>query len=72
MLREALNKSRRPYTTNKELYGTILLICTSIIQQRLRFSGYCWRVKAGVFLWELSHGKCSPARPNKTYIIQSM
>ena len=45
MLRAILNRYWKDHPNNKEIYGNIPDICTSIIQQRLRFSGNCWRSK---------------------------
>ena len=45
MLRVALNKSWRDHLTNKELYGNIPNISSSIRQQRMRFDGHSWRSK---------------------------
>ena len=42
MLRAILNRSWKDHPNNKEIYGNIPDICTSIRQQRLRFSGHCW------------------------------
>ena len=41
----APNKSRKQHLTNKELYGKIPNITSSILEQRLRFAGYSWRSK---------------------------
>ena len=74
MLRVPLNKSWRDHPTNKELYGNIPKISSSIRQQRMRFAGHCWRSKkeliADVLLWNPKHGKRSQGRPRKTYIDQ--
>ena len=74
MLRVALNKSWRDHPTNKELYGNIPKISSSIRQQRMRFAGHCWPSKeeliADVLLWNPKHGKRSQGRPRKTYIDQ--
>ena len=43
MLQAALNKSWREHLTNKELYGNIHKISVAIREQRLRFTGHCWR-----------------------------
>ena len=49
MLRDALNKSWRDYVTNKLLYGNIPRIKDTIREQRLRFSGHCWRNRSEVY-----------------------
>ena len=41
MLRAILNRSWKDHS-NKDIYGNIPDIFTSIRQQRLRFSGHCW------------------------------
>ena len=74
MLRAALNKPWKDLLTNKELYGNIPPITTSIRQQRIRFAGHCWRSKeelaADLKLWMPSRVKRSLGRPRKTYIDQ--
>ena len=74
MLRVALNKSWRDHPTNKELYGNIPKISSSIRQQGMRFAGHCWGSKEelipDVLLWNPKHGKRSQGRPRKTYIDQ--
>ena len=45
MLRAILNISWKDHLNNKDIYGNIPDICTSIRQQRLHFSGHCWRSK---------------------------
>ena len=42
ILRAILNRSWKDHPNNKEIYGNIPEIFTSIRQQRLRFSGHCW------------------------------
>ena len=41
MLRAILNRFWKDHLNNKEIYGNIPDICTSIRQQRLHFSGHC-------------------------------
>ena len=45
MLRAALNVSWKDHLTNKELYGKTPKVTSSIREQRLRFTGHCWRSK---------------------------
>ena len=56
----------KDHPTNKELYGRIPDICTSLRQQRLRFSGHCWRSKqelaSKVILWLPTHSKRNRGR----------
>ena len=70
MLSTILNRSWKDHPNNKEIYGNIPDICTSIRQQRLRFSGHCWRSKleltSDVIIWQPTHGnrkKVDPAGP---------
>ena len=63
MLRAALNISWRDHISNKDLYGKILNITDTIHEQRLRFSGHCWRIKnevvSDVLLWLPIYGRRS-------------
>ena len=74
MLRVILNRSWKDHPNNKEIYGNIPDICTSIRQQRLRFSGHCWRSKlelaSDVIIWQPIHGKRKRGRPRRTYVDQ--
>ena len=45
ILHEILNRSWKDHLNNKEIYGNIPDICTSIRHQRLRFSWHCWKSK---------------------------
>ena len=72
MLRAALNISRRDHMSNKDLYGKIPKITDTIREQRLRFSGHCWRSKnevvSDVLLWLPIHGRRSRGRPTTTFV----
>ena len=61
MLRAILNRSWKDHPNIKEIYWNIPDICTSIRQQRLRFSGHCWITKlelaSDVMIWQPTHGK---------------
>ena len=74
MLRAALNVSWKHYLTNKELYGPLTPISTTIRDRRLRFAGHCYRAKeelaSDVILWQPNHGERSRGRPAKTYVDQ--
>ena len=74
MLRAALNISWRDHISNKDLYGKIPKITDTILEQRLRFSGHCWRsqneVVSDVLLWLPIHGRRSRGRPAKTFVDQ--
>ena len=74
MLRAILNRSCKDYPNNKDIYGNIPDICTSIRQQIFRFSGHCWRSKlelaSDVIIWQPTHGKIKRGRPRRTYVEQ--
>ena len=69
MLRTALNRSWKDHPTNVELYGHIPPISKLLQQQRMRFSGHCWRSKeeqAGDgLLWKPPQGHQPRGRPKK-------
>ena len=44
-MRAILNRSWKDHPNNKDIYGNIPDIITSIRQQRLHFSGHSWRSK---------------------------
>ena len=71
MLGAALNKSWIDHLSNAEVYGFIPRVTA---QQRLLFTGPCWRsineLSSEVLLWDPSHGKRSRGRPRKTYVDQ--
>ena len=58
--------------TNKDLYGEIPQITTTIRKRRLRFAGHCARNKADpvsqLLLWEPTQGTRKRGQPVKTYI----
>ena len=65
MLSSVMNTSRREHLTNEQLYiyivcGGISKISISILMQRLRFAGHCWRSKyklaSDLILWQPCHG----------------
>ena len=76
MLRAALNISWIHHMSNKDLYGKIPKITDTILEQRLRFSGYCWRSKnevvSDVLLWLPMHGRRSRGSPAKTVVDHLM
>ena len=76
MLRAALNISWRDHMSNKDLYGKILNITDTISEQRLLFSGHCWRSKnevvSDVLLWLPIHGRRYRGRSAKTFVDQLM
>ena len=76
MLRAILNRSWKDHAKNKDIYGNIMDICTSIRQQRLRFSGHCWGSKlelaSDVIIYHPTHGKRKRGRPRRKYVDQLM
>ena len=76
MLRAALHISWRDNMLNKDLYGKIPKITDTIREQRLIFSGHCWRSKnevvSDVLLWLPIHGRRSRGHPVKTFVDQLM
>ena len=64
------------YMSNKDLYGKIPKITDTIREQRLRFSGHCWRSKnevvSDVLLWLPIHVHRSRGHPVKTFVDQLM
>ena len=74
MLRAALHMSWIDHMFNKDLYGKIPKITDTIREQRLRFSGHCWRSQNEVVsdVWLPIHGRRSRGRPVKTFVDQPM
>ena len=74
MLRAILNRYWKDHPNNKDIYGNIPDICTSIRQQRLHFYGHCWRSRlelaSNVIIWQPTHGKRKIGRPRRTYVDQ--
>ena len=74
MMRAILNRSWKDHQNNKEIYGNIPDICTSIRQQRFRFSGNFWRSKlelaSDVIIYQPTQGKRKIGRPRRTYVDQ--
>ena len=74
LLCAALNVSWRDYISNKELYGDLSPISTSLQIRRLQFSGHCWRSKnetvSQLLLLEPNHGRRSRGHPASTFIDQ--
>ncbi len=72
MLRKALNISWRQHMSNKELYGEIPQVSTTIRRRRLRFAGHCSRNTSDpvsqLLLWEPSQGTRKKGHPEKSYI----
>ena len=74
MLRAVLNVSWKDHPTKKFLYGHLKPISTTMREQRMRFSGHCWRNKvelaSKLLLWDPKHGKRSVGRRRRTFIDQ--
>ena len=68
------NVSWNQHMRNEVLYGEIPKITTTIVTQRARFSGHCWRSKDELahqlLLWEQTHGKRARGRPRQKFIDQ--
>ena len=73
-MRAIPNRSWKDHPNNKEIYGHIPDICTSIRQQILRFSGHCWRSKlelaSNFIIRQPTRGKRKRGRPRRTYVDQ--
>ena len=74
MLRVVKGVSWQQHMTNKMLYGALPKISTTIAEQRLCFSGHCWRSRDEVIhkllLWDPMHGQRPQGRPRRTYVDQ--
>ena len=74
MLRAILNISWRQHSTKLQLHGPILDISTILREQRMRFTGHCWRAKqelaSDLLLWSPNHGKRRVGHPAINYIDQ--
>ena len=74
MLQIILNKSRKQYPTEQQLYSHQSPISKTIQIRWTRHVGHCWRSKnkliSYVLLWTPSHGHTSVRWPARTYIPQ--
>ena len=74
MLRAVLGVSWKDHKTNKELYGNLCSITTSLRIRRLNFIGHSWRRKdelaSQLLLWEPRQGARKRGRPAITYVDQ--
>ena len=72
MLRTVIGVSWRDKITNKQLYGNLPKITTTIQTLRLRLAGHCWRnpkeMCHRLLLWEPTHGKRSRGAPATNFI----
>lgn len=74
MLRAVLGVSWKDHKTNKELYGDLCSITTSLRIRRQNFIGHSWKRKEELarqlLLWEPRQGKRKRGRPAITYVDQ--
>ena len=75
LLRADLNISLRDHISNKELYGDLPPISTSLQICRLKFIAHCWRSKnetvSQLLLWDPKPGSPSRERPATIFILGS-
>ena len=75
LLRADLNISLRDHLSNKELYGDLPPISTSLQICRLKFIAHCWRSKnetvSQLLLWDPKPGSRSRERPATIFILGS-
>ena len=71
MLRRVLNVSWKQHLTNKELYGALPPISSTIRKRRLKFAGHAVRAKdqtvSELVLWEPTQGTTSRGGQTKTF-----
>ena len=71
LLRRILNVSWKDHVTNKELYGDIPLLSSTIRQRRMRFAGHCFRASdqpvSKLIFWSSKEGKRGRGAGLKTY-----
>ena len=71
LLRRALNVSWKDHVSNKELYGGIPPLSSTIRKRRLRFAGHCSRAEnqpvTNLLLWSPSQGKRGQGAGIQTY-----
>ena len=71
LLRRALNISWKDHVSNKELYGGIPRLSSTIRKRRLRFAGHCSRAEnqpvTNLLLWSPSQGKRGQGAGIQTY-----
>ena len=69
MLRKALIVNWRQHMPNKELYGELPQISTTLRERRLKFAGHCKRNTedpvSKLLLWEPAHGIRKKGQPAK-------
>ena len=75
LLRADLNISLRDHISNKELYGDLPPVSTSLQICRLKFIAHCWRSKnetvSPLLLWDPKPGSRSRERPATIFILGS-
>ena len=71
LLRRALNVSWKDHIPNRELYGDLPCLSSTIRQRRLRFAGHCYRADnqpiSKLLFWTPSQGKRGKGAGIKTY-----
>ena len=71
LLRRVLNISWRDHVSNKDLYGDLPSLSSTIRQRRLRFAGHCFRAKnqpvTNLLFWTPSTGKRGRGAGIKTF-----
>jgi hypothetical protein len=71
LLRRVLNVSWKDHMTNKELYGNLPTLSSTIRQRRMRFAGHCARASnqpaAKLLFWTPTEGKVKRGGVYKTF-----
>ena len=71
LLRRVLNVSWHDHVTNKDLYGKLPSLSSTIRQRRLRFAGHCFRAEnqpvTNLIFWSPSQGNRGQGGGIKTY-----
>ena len=71
LLRRVLNISWRDHVSNRELYGNLPLLSSTIRQRRLRFAGHCFRAEnqlvTNLLFWSPNLGRRGQGAGFKTY-----
>ena len=71
LIRRVLNVSWRDHVSNKELYGDLPLLSSTIRQRRMRFTGHCARAEnqpvTDLLFWSPPQGRKCQGAGFKTY-----
>ena len=74
MIRTVLDIPWKRHITNKELYGDLPKLSSTLKERRLRFIGHVWsrtdETAQKLLLWEPTQGKRKPGKPTYTYVDQ--